>query len=123
MGSLVDLIVHVVLGQSHVYVGPVGDEGDKSIELLGVVGEGVGDGVLLVVVGEDGCSDRLLVVVGEGVGGDVELLVVVVGGEDGGGDGLLVVGAEVSAAYSSSTLSLTQAFLHLLDYTSECIAK
>jgi hypothetical protein len=59
-----------------------------------VVGGGVGDGVLLVVVGGDG-----------------------------GGDELLVVGAKVSAAYFSSTLSLTQASLHLLDYTSECIAK
>jgi hypothetical protein len=76
LGSLVDLIVHVVLGQAHVHVGPVGDEGDGSVELLGVVGEGVGDGVLLVVVGEDG-----------------------------GGDELLVVAAKVSAAYSSSTLS------------------
>ena len=94
MGSLVDLIVHVVLGQAHVHVGPVGDEGDGSVELLGVVGEGVGDGVLLVVVGEDG-----------------------------GGDELLVVGAKVSAAYSSSTLSSTQASLLLLDHTSECITK
>ena len=78
----------------HVYVGSVGDEGNGSVKLLGVVGEGVGDGVLLVVVGEDG-----------------------------GGDELLVVGAKVSAAYSSSTLSLTQASLLLLDHTSECIAK
>jgi hypothetical protein len=94
LGSLVDLIIHVVLGQAHVHAGPVGDEGDGSVKLLGVVGEGVGDGVLLVVVGEGG-----------------------------GGDDLLVVGAKVSAAYSSSTLSSTQASLLLLDYASECIAK
>ena len=85
MGSLVDLIVHVVLGQAHVHVGPVGDKGDGSVKLLGVVGEGVGDSVLLVVVGEDG-----------------------------GDDELLVVGAKVSAAYSSSTLSSTQASLLLV---------
>ena len=82
---LVDLIVHVVLEQAHVHVGPVGGEGDGSVKLLGVVGEGVGDGVLLVVVGEDG-----------------------------GGDELLVVGAKVSAAYSLSILSSTQASLFLL---------
>ena len=82
------------LGRPHVHAGPGGNEGDGSVKLLDVVGEGVGDGVFPVVVGEDGCGDKLL-----------------------------VVGAKVSAAYFSSTLSLTQASLHLLDYTSECIAK
>jgi hypothetical protein len=81
-------------GRPHVHVGPVADEGDGSVKLLGVVGEGVGDGVLLIVVGEGG-----------------------------GGDELLFVGAEVSAACSSSTLSSTQASLLLLDHTSECITK
>jgi hypothetical protein len=94
LGSLVDLIGHVVLGQAHVHAGPVGDECDGSVKLLGVVGKGVGDSVLLVVVGKDG-----------------------------GGDELLVVGAKVSAAYFSSTLPSTQASLFLLDHTSECIAK
>ena len=82
------------LGRPHVHVGPGGNKGNGSVKLLDVVGEGVGDSVLLVVVGEDG-----------------------------GDDELLVVGAKVSAAYFSSTLSLTQASLLLLDYTSECIAK
>ena len=82
------------LGRPHVHIGPGADEGDGSVKLLDVAGKGVGDGVLLIVVGEGGGSDELL-----------------------------VVGAKVSAAYSSSTLSLTQASLLLLDYTSECIAK
>ena len=72
------------LGRPHVHVGPGGDEGDGSVKLLDVVGEGVGDGVLLVVVGDGGVGDELL-----------------------------VVGAKVSAAYSSSTLSSTQALLLL----------
>ena len=71
MEFLVDLLVHVVPGQAHVHVGPVGDKGDGSVKLLGGVCEGVGDSVLLVVVGEDGGVDGLLDVVGEGVGGDV----------------------------------------------------
>jgi hypothetical protein len=82
------------LGRPHVHVGPGGDKGGGSVKLLDVAAEGVGDSVLLVVVGEGG-----------------------------GGDKLLVVGAKVSAAYSSSTLSSTQALFHLLDHTSECIAK
>ena len=39
---LVDLIVHVVLEQAHVHVGPVGGEGDGSVKLLVIGGEGVG---------------------------------------------------------------------------------
>jgi hypothetical protein len=83
----------VFLVKPHVYMGLVGDEGNGVVVLLlDVAGEGVGDGVLLVVVGE-------------------------------GGDELLVVGAKVLAAYSSSTLSSTQASLLLFDHTSECITK
>jgi hypothetical protein len=81
------------LVKPHVYMGLVGDEGNGVVVLLlDVAGKGVGDGVLLVVVGE-------------------------------GGDELLVVGAKVSAACSSSTLSSTQASLLLFDHTSECITK
>ena len=36
------------LGRPHVHVGPGGDEGDGSVKLLVVVGEGGGDGRLLV---------------------------------------------------------------------------
>jgi hypothetical protein len=84
-----------------------GGEGGGGSELLVVVGEGVGDGVELLVVGGEGVGvGEHLVVVSEGVGDGVELLVV--GGEgvgvgehlvvvsEGVGDGveLLVVGGE-----------------------------
>ena len=79
---MINLYTLVFLVKPHVHAGLDGNEGDGSVKLLDVAGEGVGDGVLLVAVGEGG-----------------------------GGDKLLVIGAKVSAAYSSSTLSSTQASL------------